>query len=135
MEAIIESNVGKCAFRISFTGLKPNDKLAEQFAQYHLWHKVQSLMFAGGKKAQFTKDSPYSPELASHALAKANAELGLYFEGLDIQISEEIKDSDEQKFVKFMVGLGSTAEIAKLAWKTAEEAKAKATQPAEVILK
>lgn len=137
MEAIIESNVGKCAFRISFTGLKPNEKTAELFAGYHLWHKVQSLMFAGGKKAKFTKESPYSPELQAHAQKCALDELGLFLEGLQIQTSEQVKDSDEQKFIKFSMSLGMTKEIAQAGWNTAQAAKAaadEAAKPAEKVL-
>jgi hypothetical protein len=119
----LESNISKCAFSISYSGLKDNPKMAELFLGYHLWHKVQSLMFAGGKKAKFTKESPYSPELAAHALAKAQDELGLFFDGLTIKISEEIKDSEEQKFMKFCKGLGMSEEAAKAGWTTAQAAK------------
>jgi hypothetical protein len=121
----LESNISKCAFSISFTGLKANEKTAELFCGYHLWHKVQSLMFAGGKKAKFTKDSPYSPELAAHALSKAQDELGLFFDGLKIEVTEEVKDSEEQKFMKFCKSLGMSEEGAKAGWLSAQAAKAK----------
>jgi hypothetical protein len=130
----IESNVGKCGFRISYAELKPNEKMAELFLQYHLWHKVQSLMFAGGKKAAFTKESPYSPELAAHALKKAQDELGLYFDGLNIEISEQVKDSEEQKFMKFCKSLGMSEEQAKAGWTTAQAAKAEQPAVAEKVL-
>ncbi len=94
-------------------------------------------MFAGGKKAPFTKESPYSPELAAHALKKAQDELVLYFDGLSIEISEEVKDSDEQKFIKFSKSLGMSEEIARAGWATAQAAKAAANQaakPAEKVL-
>ncbi len=135
---VLESNIGKCAFSISVLGIKPDTKMAELFLGYHLWHKVQSLMFAGGKKAKFTKDSPFSAELEAHAKAIALAELGLFFEGVQITTSEEVKASEEQKFMKFCKSLGMSEEQAKAGWTTAQAAKAevKAEEPAaEVILK
>ncbi len=77
-------------------------------------------MFAGGKKAAFTKESPYSPDLQAHALSKARAELELYFDGLAIEVSEEVKDSEEQKFMKFCKSLGMTEDQAKAGWATAQ---------------
>ncbi len=133
----LESNIGKCAFSISCLGIKPETKMAELFLGYHLWHKVQSLMFAGGKKAKFTKESPFSPELEAHAKAIALAELGLYFEDVSITTAEEVKQSDEQKFVKFSMSLGMSEEIARAGWATAQAAKAAAdaaAKPAEKVL-
>src|SRR5580765_646849 len=121
---VLESNVGKCAFRISFTAAKPESKMAELFLGYHLCHKVQSLMFAGGKKAKFTKDSLYSPELQAHALKIAQDELGKFYDGLEITTTEEVKDTEEQKFMKFCKSLGMTEEQAKAGWTTAQAAKA-----------
>ena len=128
---VIKSNIAKCGFKISYSGLKPNEKLAELFLQYHLWHKVQSLMFAGGKKAKFTKESPYSPELQVHAQKVALEELGKFAEDLEIQISEEVKQSEEQKFMKFCKSLGMSEEQASAGWKTAQAAKQE-EKPAEV---
>lgn len=127
----LESNVGKAHFALSFTSLNLDAITADAptFIGYHLWHKVQGQIFAGGKKAKFVKKSktsegsPYSPEFAAHALKCAQDELGKYCNGLTIEVSEELIESEYDKFAKVGKQLGWTPEQTKAAWDTAQANK------------
>jgi hypothetical protein len=133
MKAIaIESNVGLCGLRISAT-LKQNQaqQLAAKVAPYLIWHDGASAVHAGGKKAKFTRETPYSDEYGEHAKAAITKVLEPYFDVQSIETFAHVKQSEEQKFMKFCKSLGMSEEQAKAGWTTAQ---ASATKPAEVVL-
>ena len=129
----LESNVGLCGLRISAT-IKQNAELATKFLGYFLWHDGASAVYGGGKKAKFTRETPYSDQLGEHAKAVLSKVLEPFFDVQSIETFEHVKASEEQKFMKFCKSLGMSEDQAKAGWETASAAKAATEQPAEKVL-
>jgi hypothetical protein len=134
---VLESNVGLCGVKIT-ASLKQNAETALKFLGYFLWHDGASAVFGGGKKAVFNRDSAYSDALGEHARAVLAKVLAPFFDVQSIETYAHVKQTEEQKFMKFCKSLGMSEEQAKAGWTTAQAAKAEqpaAEVPAEVILK
>jgi hypothetical protein len=125
MKAELESNVGLCGLKIS-ASIKQEaiEKLAQKFLGYVLWHDCASAVFGGGKKAKFSRDSAYSNELGEHAKTAIEKILAPFFGDISIETYAFIKQTEEQKFMKFCKSLGMSEEQASAGWKTAQAAKA-----------
>jgi predicted DsbA family dithiol-disulfide isomerase len=108
MEAIkLESNVGQCGFRIAFKINKQKlASKASKIAGYVIWHDVASAMHAGGKKAEFSAASPYSPELSARAVKEGEKVLGEFFDDITIETFEKVKETPESKFLAWAKKLG-----------------------------
>ncbi len=130
MEANIESNVGLCGLKIA-ASIKQDaiEKLAQKFLGYVLWHDGASAVFGGGKKAKFSRESAYSDELGEHAKATIAKILEPYFGDLSIETYAFVKQTEEQKFMKFCKSLGMSEEQARAGWTTAQAAKAQVEEP------
>ena len=122
---VIESNVGLCGLLISVL-LKQNavQELAAKVAPYLIWHDGASATHAGGKKAKYTRESPYSDEYGTHAAAAITKVLEPYFDVQSIKTFAHVKATEEQKFTRFCKSLGMSDEQAKAGWTTAQAAKA-----------
>src|SRR6266705_9034 len=106
MQAIeIESNIGLCGLKIKAT-LKQNAETAGKFLGYFLWHDGASAVYAGGKKAVFNRESPYSSALGHHAKTVLLKVLAPFFDVHSIEIYPHVKQTEEQKFMKFCKSLG-----------------------------
>jgi hypothetical protein len=136
MEAIaIESNVGLCGLKITALPKESEmEKLAAKVAPYLIWHDGASASHSGGKKAKFTRESPYSEEYGEHVQAAINKVLAPYFDVQSIETYAHVKQSEEQKFMKFCKSLGMSEEQAKAGWTTAQAAKAEQPAVAEKVL-
>lgn len=136
MRAEIESNVGLCGLKISaLHNPEAIDKLIQKFLGYVLWHDCASAVFGGGKKAKFGRDSAYSDELGVHAKTAIEKILQPFFDDISIETYAFIKQTEEQKFMKFCKSLGMSEEQAKAGWTTAQAAQEKPTEEKpEVVL-
>jgi len=130
----LESNVGLCGLRI-VASIKQNAELASKFLGYFLWHDGASAVYGGGKKAAFNRESPYSDALGEHAKAVLLKVLSPFFDVQSIETYGHVKQTEEQKFMKFCKSLGMSEEQARQGWVSAQVAASVAPpKPAEVVL-
>jgi hypothetical protein len=136
MQIEIESNVGQCGFRIA-AEINPEKlaKNAAEIAGWALWHKVQSAMHAGGKKAQFNSKSEYSDALALRGKTDAERVLGEYFDDVQAETFLKPVETPESKFLAWAKKLGLDEAKTREALASAKTSNGEkpAEQPEEIV--
>ena len=133
MEAIaIQTNIGSCRIEVSAEiNAEELTKFAKSFGEFLIWHNAASKTHAGGKKAEYSAQSPYSEGYAEKARNSVVEVLQKHgFKNVDCKTSEQVKLDDKGKFVRDMIKLGMSAEAAEAGWETAQS-KMQAKKPEE----
>ena len=140
MKAIaIETNIGSCGIAVS-AEINADEilKFAKSFGEFLIWHNAASKTHAGGKKAEYSAQSPYSQGYADKAKASVVSVLEKHgFVNVVCETSEKVKLDDKAKFIRDMIKLGMSAEAAEAGWETAQskmQAKKPEEQKAEEIV-
>ena len=136
MKAIeIETNIGSCAIVVrAEINAEKLSSFAKSFGEFLIWHNAASKTHAGGKKAEYSAQSPYSQGYADKACASVVDVFEKHgFVNIKCEASEKVKLDDKGKFVAYMLKLGMSSEAIEAGWETAQS-KMQANKPTEEII-